>query len=704
LTRKRNVRNTTKFKRSIRAISPVIATLLMIAIAVVASLVVYAWVTGYIGGSTTKAGKAIQIPSFALDDSGKLHVYVQNVGQGTTQLSAVYVNDALVSSPNDEILEGNTAELVINGPYSENAKLNIKVTTTDGTFMTTTGKAISSGTGSSPAALTGSFAAPLTSTVNIGDIITVTLHVTNTGSASATAVTPGALTLGGTGSATYVSGPSPASATIVGGGSQDFTWTYTAATSGTVTFSGSASSGSVTTGSVGPSNIVTVNTVVLPDVVISNIGITAPAGSNGGTVATNEIFTVTAQIQLSSGSATPVTATLAAPGYTITAPAAVTHSVGTSNVAFAWTVTAPSSALAPTSISVSAPLSGYNTGTGSFSATTVTAAALSGSFTTPATGNVNVGNTITVTLHVTNAGTASATTVAPAALTLGGTGSATLASGPSPASATIVGGGSQDFTWTYTAATSGTVTFSGSATGTAQYSDNSVSTGSVGPSNTVTINGPAGITRVQGAVRGTSTSSTITVTLTNTPTSGNKLIAVIGTYRTNDFTARTVSTITQTGVTWTMQTRQTDSSGNDVRDVEIWLGTVSSGATTPISITLTGTPAGAVADVCEYSGLAASPSDKTAGTDNWGTSTSTGTTTTTAQASELWIGGITVQGNNAQTSSTNGFTNRDGATYNNAMSLSYLEKIVSATGTAYSGTTISSSQYWVGCIATFKGT
>ena len=49
LTRIRNVRNTTKFKRSIKAISPVIATLLMIAIAVVASLVVYAWVSGYMG-------------------------------------------------------------------------------------------------------------------------------------------------------------------------------------------------------------------------------------------------------------------------------------------------------------------------------------------------------------------------------------------------------------------------------------------------------------------------------------------------------------------------------------------------------------------------------------------------------------------------------------------------------------------------------
>ncbi len=52
-----------KFRRNARAISPVIATLLMIAIAVVASLVTYAWVMGYMNFTTEKTGKAIQIQS-----------------------------------------------------------------------------------------------------------------------------------------------------------------------------------------------------------------------------------------------------------------------------------------------------------------------------------------------------------------------------------------------------------------------------------------------------------------------------------------------------------------------------------------------------------------------------------------------------------------------------------------------------------------
>jgi flagellin-like protein len=146
------MRKITRIKRSIRAISPVIATLLMIAIAVVASLVAYAWVMGYIGGTTSKTGNAIDIPSYASSASNNLIVYVQNVGQGPVQLKqdgAVYVNDVLknilqspsgtdVTNPAGQLITiavGKTAELVIDCPYSPPQK--IKVVTVEGTFMQT---------------------------------------------------------------------------------------------------------------------------------------------------------------------------------------------------------------------------------------------------------------------------------------------------------------------------------------------------------------------------------------------------------------------------------------------------------------------------------------------------------------------------------------------------------------------------------------
>ena len=150
MTKIRNVKNITKFRRSVKAISPVIATLLMIAIAVVASLVVYAWVSGYIGFQTGKAGESIALPSFAGVASqtdpnvGDLVVYVQNVGQGTIEISAVYVDDELRTDwqpdPSATIDEGNTVQVTITGPFDLTVKHDIKVTTTSGTFMTTTGK------------------------------------------------------------------------------------------------------------------------------------------------------------------------------------------------------------------------------------------------------------------------------------------------------------------------------------------------------------------------------------------------------------------------------------------------------------------------------------------------------------------------------------------------------------------------------------
>lgn len=48
----------TRLYRSTRAVSKVISVLLMIAIAVAAALVAYAWLMGYLGFTTQKIGRA----------------------------------------------------------------------------------------------------------------------------------------------------------------------------------------------------------------------------------------------------------------------------------------------------------------------------------------------------------------------------------------------------------------------------------------------------------------------------------------------------------------------------------------------------------------------------------------------------------------------------------------------------------------------
>ena len=134
------MRRITKVKRSIRAISPVIATLLMIAIAVVASLVAYAWVMSYSGGTTTKAEKAIQIQSISLDPTNHLIVYVQNVGQGEVVLDSGYVNDEMVAqSLSMPLIQGATGTVTTTYIATSDTPVLIKIVTTDGTFGQFTG-------------------------------------------------------------------------------------------------------------------------------------------------------------------------------------------------------------------------------------------------------------------------------------------------------------------------------------------------------------------------------------------------------------------------------------------------------------------------------------------------------------------------------------------------------------------------------------
>jgi archaeal type IV pilus assembly protein PilA len=138
-----------KFRRETRAISPVIATLLMIAIAVVASLVTYAWVMGYMNFTTEKTGKAIQIQSVSNQTTGApaadtLTIYVQNVGDSAVKFTAnsVYINGAAVNSnATSTLAAGSTNAIVASWKQPAGTvsfTVDLKVTTEDGTFSTMT--------------------------------------------------------------------------------------------------------------------------------------------------------------------------------------------------------------------------------------------------------------------------------------------------------------------------------------------------------------------------------------------------------------------------------------------------------------------------------------------------------------------------------------------------------------------------------------
>ena len=134
------------FNRNLRAISPVLAILMMIAVAMAGSLVVYAWVRGYIDLSTEKSGQAINVHSIA-NHENDLVVYVQNTGEGVTQLDeagCLYVNGQMVeckilgvtvSDGFATLAGGETATITYAGGAAPSGeKVEIKVTTQLGAF------------------------------------------------------------------------------------------------------------------------------------------------------------------------------------------------------------------------------------------------------------------------------------------------------------------------------------------------------------------------------------------------------------------------------------------------------------------------------------------------------------------------------------------------------------------------------------------
>ncbi len=78
-----------------KAVSPVIATLLMIAIAVAAAILVYVWSMGLIGGLQTGGGQQVReqimLDEYVWATAGSATGIVRNVGNSKVEIAAVYV-------------------------------------------------------------------------------------------------------------------------------------------------------------------------------------------------------------------------------------------------------------------------------------------------------------------------------------------------------------------------------------------------------------------------------------------------------------------------------------------------------------------------------------------------------------------------------------------------------------------------------------
>jgi flagellin-like protein len=93
--------STRKIFRSKKAISPILATLLLIVIAVAAIVVTYAWITTYMG-STTQQAEFIPYKANVnfIDDAGtkKIAIDIGNSGTSSGQIVQVYIGTSATTT------------------------------------------------------------------------------------------------------------------------------------------------------------------------------------------------------------------------------------------------------------------------------------------------------------------------------------------------------------------------------------------------------------------------------------------------------------------------------------------------------------------------------------------------------------------------------------------------------------------------------
>jgi FlaG/FlaF family flagellin (archaellin) len=128
--------------RAKRAFSAVIASLILMLLAVAAGVVVYAYVMGWIGGATqnpTHTGQMQFDSIYASAGTGKIKIYVRNVGGADLNLSKIYIGG--VDTANNTSFDGYSlavqavAYLEANCTMTKNYFYEVAVTCKDGTSV-----------------------------------------------------------------------------------------------------------------------------------------------------------------------------------------------------------------------------------------------------------------------------------------------------------------------------------------------------------------------------------------------------------------------------------------------------------------------------------------------------------------------------------------------------------------------------------------
>jgi flagellin-like protein len=135
-----------RFRANRKGISPLIATLLLIAIAVAASVITYSWVMSMIGSQSQQAQTQVRIDSITWNVAGNtLNVTVRNTGSVGATIETVSVRLSTQASTwypvtiSTAIATGTTAEVEWDGTSTEltlaaSSSYVIRVTTSTGFY------------------------------------------------------------------------------------------------------------------------------------------------------------------------------------------------------------------------------------------------------------------------------------------------------------------------------------------------------------------------------------------------------------------------------------------------------------------------------------------------------------------------------------------------------------------------------------------
>ncbi len=120
-----------KIKKSRKGVSTVISTLLMINIAIVTGVLVYAWTQGALGEYTSAATsyfhdrsetmrEKIAIENLRYDENStnyKFNMTIRNTGKKDVWIAAIYVNSTNIISGITDTWDGNQTVSPVNGKY-----------------------------------------------------------------------------------------------------------------------------------------------------------------------------------------------------------------------------------------------------------------------------------------------------------------------------------------------------------------------------------------------------------------------------------------------------------------------------------------------------------------------------------------------------------------------------------------------------------